>query len=319
MTTSVEDLLRSSFAQSLPLPETLEPHLREALRHVLSLPGSLSRPRLLLQVAAAYGVAQNRAVELATAIEYFHTASLLIDDLPCMDDATERRSMPCLHVQFGEATTVLASLALVNRGYALAWRATAGAPVLIQAEVLRFLEGRLGVEGLLHGQSLDLRYRLDSIDAAANQTRQIAQQKTGSLIRLALVLPALLGGAAAEELRLLERLSALWGLSYQFIDDVKDVLHELPGAGLRAAFGKTPGRDLFLGRPNAVHASGLEPTLDRLERMLRIADRPMQRLLRLRPELSFLNGLKATLRGEAATLRAASQQVAQPLLLAEPA
>jgi geranylgeranyl diphosphate synthase type II len=301
----MHDDLRIRFASSLPLPPQLEPHLREALLHVLDTPGSLARPRLLLQMARVFGIPSERAENLAVAVEYFHTASLLIDDLPCMDDASERRSMPCLHVRFGEATTILAALALVNRAYMLAWRSAADMPAANQLQALAYLEARLGVEGLLHGQSLDLRYNLKQLSRAeaVRTAQRIAMGKTVSLIRLALVLPAILGGAPEPELRELERLAAFWGLSYQMIDDLKDVFHEIPGGPLRVAFGKT------LGRPNAVLASGFASAMERLARMLRLSERPLDRMLRRRPELEFLTAVRSTLRSETATLRTMAQSL----------
>jgi len=70
-------------------------------------------------VATTYGLEEAPARDLAVALEYFHTASLIFDDLPCMDDATERRGVSCVHFEFGEAEAILAALALINRAYAL--------------------------------------------------------------------------------------------------------------------------------------------------------------------------------------------------------
>ncbi len=94
----------------------------------------------------------------AVALEYFHTASLLFDDLPCMDNALERRGAPCVHLAFGEEGAILTALALINRAYALTWRAVAGCPQVRQVRALAYIEHCLGVEGLLNGQSLDLHY-----------------------------------------------------------------------------------------------------------------------------------------------------------------
>src|ERR1035438_3279487 len=120
--------LTEAFKTFLPLPATLDAPLEEALRHVLDSPGSLVRPRVVFQVAKAYGLHETPAKELAIALEYFHTASLVFDDLPCMDNAMERRGVPCVHFAFGEAGAILTALALINRAYALTWRAIAGAP-----------------------------------------------------------------------------------------------------------------------------------------------------------------------------------------------
>src|ERR1035437_7354689 len=108
-----------AFSASLLLPDTLDPHFEEALRHVLDNPGSLVRPRLVYEDAMAYGLDPAHAQDLAIALEYFHTASLLFDDLPCMDNAQERRGAPCAHIVFGEAGAILSALALINRAYGL--------------------------------------------------------------------------------------------------------------------------------------------------------------------------------------------------------
>ena len=125
-----------AFSAGLPLPAALDPHLEEALRHVLDNPGSLIRPRMIYQMATAYGLQHDSAKDLAIALEYFHTASLLFDDLPCMDNATERRGVPCVHLAYGEAGAILAALALINRAYAMSWRAVSGASPQIQSRAL---------------------------------------------------------------------------------------------------------------------------------------------------------------------------------------
>jgi hypothetical protein len=132
--------LAEAFSSSLPLPSVLDPNFEDALRHVLDNPGSLVRPRLVFQMASAYGLGRVPAQELAVALEYFHTASLLFDDLPCMDNALERRSAPCTHLVFGEEGAILTALALINRAYALTWRAVASCPKARQPRALAFIE-----------------------------------------------------------------------------------------------------------------------------------------------------------------------------------
>ena len=78
------------FGAGLALPAALEAHLAGALRHILEHPGSLVRPRVVLQGAEAYGLGAGHGQDLAMALEYFHTASLVFDDLPCMDNAAQR-------------------------------------------------------------------------------------------------------------------------------------------------------------------------------------------------------------------------------------
>jgi len=282
--------LQESFRASLPLPSLLEPGFESALRHVLSIPGSMVRPRMVLRVGSAYSLEEDSAHSLAIALEYFHTASLIFDDLPCMDNATERRGAPCVHVKFGESTAILSALALINRAYALMWRAIAACPKNGQCHVMNYVEKRLGVEGLLNGQSLDLHY--STLPHTRETTERIARGKTVSLIRLTLVVPAMLGGAPAREIQLLERIAVCWGLGYQIIDDLKDVLQSAQETG------KTAARDDLLDRPNIASAIGICAAVERLERFMRIGDLTLQQLLTYRPELSFLSKLRSDLEGE---------------------
>jgi geranylgeranyl diphosphate synthase type II len=283
-----------TFARSLLLPAKLEPHLEEALRHVLSHPGTLVRPRIVFEMALGYGLEAAHAQDLAVALEYFHTASLIFDDLPCMDNALERRGAPCVHVAFGEATAMLAALALVNRAYALTWRSVAGAPQERQSRVLAYIESRLGVDGLLNGQSMDLHYA--ALPHNRRTTQRIAHDKTVSLIRLPLLLPAMLGGASANELQLLERLALSWGLSYQIVDDLKDVLQS------PAETGKTVARDSSLDRPNMALAIGVPAAVERLTRLMHLGDKTLERLIPQRPSIAFLQQLRDDLKSESVRL-----------------
>ncbi len=283
-------LFERDFRSFLPLPENLDRHFEEALRHVLDNPGSLVRPRIVYQVATAYGVATEHAKDLAIALEYFHTASLLFDDLPCMDNATQRRGAPCVHLQSGESGAILAALALINRAYALSWRAVSRCSQTAQAEALAYLEHRLGVDGLLNGQSLDLHFA--TLPHDEETTERIAHGKTVSLIRLALVLPAILGGASILEVHLLERIATYWGLSYQIVDDLKD-MHQSDQES-----GKTGARDVLLDRPNIASVIGTVGAVERLARLIHLGDRTLERLLVMRPALFFLRKLRSDLQEE---------------------
>jgi geranylgeranyl pyrophosphate synthase len=296
--------LRSEFASRLPLPEDLAPQLGEALRHILAAPGSLVRPRIVMQMAMAYGTGAEGAKELAIALEYFHTASLVFDDLPCMDNAAQRRGLPCAHVAFGEAGAILAALALINRAYALTWKAVARCAPSVQTGALGYIEKLLGAEGLLGGQSRDLNYARLPHDGETN--RRIACGKTVSLIRLSLVLPAMLGDAPRRELQLLERLAMYWGLSYQIADDLKDVIQT------EVETGKTVARDELLDRPNTAIALGVLPALARLNRLIALGDRTMSQLLSFRPATAFLGSLRAGLQEDVDRIGRGVRDAASP-------
>jgi geranylgeranyl diphosphate synthase, type II len=294
MTEQDRKRLKDVFTTYLPLPVNLEPHLREALGQVLRNPGSLFRPEIVLEISLGYGLSETDATDLAIGLEYFHTASLLFDDLPSMDDAVERRGIPCVHLEFGDAGAILAALALINRAYVLIWRAVSSALPERRSTALAYVERYLGVGGLLNGQSMDLHYA--TLPHNRQMTEQIAMGKTVSLIRLTLVLPAILGGSSVSEVQILERLALFWGLSYQIVDDLKDVLQSSADAG------KTVSRDLSLDRPNVALVIGIGGAVERLTRLIGLGDRMLRRLVAVRPGVSFLEILRAELGEEALQL-----------------
>jgi geranylgeranyl diphosphate synthase type II len=272
-------LVAAGFRSLLPTGGELEPHLLATLEETLGHPGSLFRAQLVFASARRHGLPAAVACELAVAIEYFHTASLLFDDLPAMDDARERRGFPCAHLRHGEAAAMLGALALINQGYALLWRVLATLPPASSARAAVLVNQCLGLHGILDGQARDLHFQSSARGEA--EVLAVARGKTVTLIRLTLLLPALAGGASEAELGLLERLAEAWGHAYQVADDFKDLLLDGSEAG------KSVRRDGQLGRPNLPAAIGRGPALRRLERWL-LDGRRTVALLGGRPELSRL-------------------------------
>jgi geranylgeranyl pyrophosphate synthase len=146
------------------------------------------------------------------------------------------------------------------------------------------------VGGLLNGQSLDLHF--DTLPHNAQSTVLVARGKTVSLIELTLCLPAILGGASRRELQLLERISNCWGMSYQIVDDLKDLLQSSSESG------KTAARDASLNRPNLALAGGVPYAIERLVRLLRAGDRNVETLLSKRSSLAFLREFRAGMDGD---------------------
>lgn len=250
-----------------------EPRLRGVLLDTLASPGALTRLHLGLLAGKLLGLPGATARPLATALEYFHTASLLLDDLPAMDDARERRGRPCAHRAHGEAAAILGALAFINRAYALLWRALGDAPAQRRQSAARHVEHCLGVSGVLDGQSLDLHF--GESDRSPQTAARAALGKTVSLLRLTLVTPALLAGADPAESRLLDRLAVYWGLAYQIADDFSDL-------AVAPETGKTPARDAARGRPNFVLVAGAVVATERLHRLLRLLQSTAEALVALR-------------------------------------
>lgn len=257
------EMLTAGFGQGMgPIGE---PRLAAALGDLLARPGSLVRAVVAYLLGIEMGLAEESARALGCGLEYLHTASLVFDDLPAMDDARTRRGAPCLHIVHGEAMAMLAALSLVNRGYFLLWQGMRGANLARRDEAGELVDECLGINGLTGGQAYDLagwRGQQDAADVAA-----VAARKTGALLRLTVGLPALCGRATHREIQLLDRLALLRGLAYQATDDLKDVL------GNENDTGKSAGRDGELGRPNLVAAEGFDAAFKRLTRLQETGDR----------------------------------------------
>lgn len=263
-------VMSGTFRSGMGSMNHVEPRLAAALSDVLARPGSMIRATVAYEMGTEMGMAEHRARAIGCGIEYLHTASLVFDDLPAMDDARMRRNMPCLHIAHGEGVAMLAALALINRGYALIWQGIGEASGKRRSRASELLESCLGLTGLVGGQAYDLRGWRNGCQAA--EVIEVAAKKTATLLRLPVVLPALLGGAGDREIHLLDRLAFLRGLAYQAADDLKDVLSHPD------EIGKTAGRDSVMGRPNLALAEGVTGATRRFQRLQALGDRLQARL-----------------------------------------
>jgi geranylgeranyl diphosphate synthase type II len=258
-------LLAGSFSHGMGRLDRIEPRLAAALQDVLARPGSMVRAVIAYLVGIEMGVAEESARAMACGIEYLHTASLIFDDLPAMDDARLRRGAACVHVVHGESVAMLAALAMINRAYSMIWQGIHRADPKRRAAAGEWVDGRLGIGGVIGGQAYDLSGWRGEQSAA--DVSEVAARKTGDLLRLSLVLPAIVGRGTPREIQILDRLALLRGLAYQAADDLKDVIS--PDEN----FGKTGGRDEALGRPNLVVAEGLPAAVRRFRRLSDVGDR----------------------------------------------
>ena len=252
--------LRRDYRRLLPVPASTEEHLRGVLEDVLDHPGSLIRAQVAYGLLRRHPTVSATARPIAIALEYFHSASLILDDLPSMDNATERRGRPCPHRVHGEAAAILGALALVNQAYALLWRAFGEPGVSRADEAAALVSDCLSLGGVLDGQARDLHFRGGAGDAGA--ILDVAEGKTVALIELTFVLPALVGGAGPAVMAHLRTLARAWGLAYQVIDDFRDVLMRTGETG------KTSAVDRSRGRPNLALGVGPRAALEYLTVLL---------------------------------------------------
>jgi geranylgeranyl diphosphate synthase type II len=192
--------------------------LKEALRHSLLAPAKRARAILTLVTARELGGTEDSALDFACSIEMVHAASLILDDLPSMDDAELRRGLPANHRIFGEATAILAAIALLNRAYGVIANSD-GLSSEKRVEAVKVLDWSVGTEGLVRGQQDDLGKGREHMSSA--ELEKMYARKTGALFAAA----AECGAIAAGQPSLRERMRQFGldlGVGFQVLDDVLD-------------------------------------------------------------------------------------------------
>lgn len=180
------------------------------------------RPILTLLVADVLRGDTEAALPAGCAVEMVHTASLILDDLPCMDNARLRRGLPACHVRHGEASAILAAFALQTRAFEILAEGWPGAPdEAARQSLARELAAAVGTDGLIAGQSVDLDMVGRPLDFATLEF--IHSRKTGALFTAAAVVGATTAHAVPADLQAIRAYAKNVGLAFQIIDDIIDV------------------------------------------------------------------------------------------------
>ncbi|MDQ5870908.1 MAG: polyprenyl synthetase family protein [Acidobacteriota bacterium] len=192
--------------------------------------------RPLVALAAGQMVRAKPAAPLAVAVavEFVHAASLVLDDLPSMDDAVRRRGEPALHLVYGVATAELAAVTLLSRAFEIVARES-GIPPGVRVRILGELAVAVGAAGCCGGQAADL--AADPASVAIDDLESIHARKTGALFVAAVRGGALAGGASEAALEALTLYARNLGLAFQITDDLLDL------EGDPARLGKDTRRD----------------------------------------------------------------------------
>jgi geranylgeranyl diphosphate synthase, type II len=245
------------------LPELLPPAtarpepVHQAMHYALTGAGKRVRPVLTLAVADLFGCRSEPVLDLACAVEMVHACSLVLDDLPAMDDAALRRGRPTVHRVFGESVALLAALALLNRAYALVAEAATRLALrrYTTEDVVHHLAAAIGSDGLIGGQALDLLAKPEEMNL--DVLEYIHSHKTGALFMAAGELGAMAAEARRRDLEVIARFAKNLGLAFQISDDLLDVLGTPEETGKDV--GKDAGKVTFvklLGIPGAQALAG---------------------------------------------------------------
>ena len=217
--------IEKSLREFLPLaPTAISTEFNDAVEYALFSGGKRLRPVLTLLGAELVGGKTESVLPAAIAGEFIHTSSLIFDDLPCMDNASERSGKTSLHEQFGEGLAVLVAIGFLNAAYGLVFvnhRETPERAMAAHSEIVECV----GASGMVGGQSVDLAL---AKSAGAEQIpnaeyESIRNLKTSALMRLSIRVGAILAGANYLELAHLSRFAELLGDAYQLSDDLIDL------------------------------------------------------------------------------------------------
>ena len=192
--------------------------VQRSMAYTVLAPSKRVRPVLVLLCAELCGGRAAHALPIAAAVELVHAASLILDDLPSMDDAALRRGRPANHKQFGEAIAILAAFALLNLSFGTIASACE-AP--LSARISKLFSDAVGRDGLVGGQAADLLATDQAIDF--EMLERIHRGKTGALFVAAASAGALTAGASSDAIGSLAAYAKNLGLAFQIIDDLLDV------------------------------------------------------------------------------------------------
>ncbi len=261
-----------------PAPE----RLIAAMRHGSIEGGKRLRPLLVRQAAAVFGMPASASAQAGLAVEMVHCYSLIHDDLPAMDDDDLRRGRPTVHKAYDDATAILAGDALLTHAFGLlADPACHPQPEVRVALVLELAQGS-GAGGMVGGQMRDIEGESGGLTGTEISTMQA--MKTGALIRAAVRIGALLGGADLRALSALTAYAEAAGRAFQLADDILDV------TATAEQMGKATGKDAAMGKQTLVAELGVDGARERLNQTVNEA------LSALRTFGPKADGLRATAR-----------------------
>lgn len=189
--------------------------LHKSLFYSLKGKASRFRPQLCFETTKVLGEKPKKILPWAIAIEMIHTASLIHDDMSCMDHAQTRRGKACNHIIFGEDVALLAGSCLFIESFSLLKHSVFEKK---RKELLDLLVKTAGFQGLMSGQVLDLKSKKPS----HKEILKMMSLKTGSLISACVLGPSLLWAKQTKQKKNLELFAKNLGLAYQLADDFKD-------------------------------------------------------------------------------------------------
>ena len=217
-----KDLLNSFeyyLNSNLPQSKSFHPIFEDALQNMLNAGGKRFRPMLLLNVVKSSNpLLLSHAMNVALAVEFLHTYSLIHDDLPAMDNADLRRGNQTLHKKYDEVTAILVGDALNTHSFYLIANAPLDAKVKI--ELIKCLSSNGGIDGMIIGQAIDCYFENTTLELTKLEFLHI--HKTAKLIATSLKMGAIISNLDEQIQEDLYNFGIDIGLLFQIQDDIID-------------------------------------------------------------------------------------------------
>jgi len=236
--------------------------LEEAMNYSLDAKGKRLRPLLLLAVLHSFHQPIKNGHEAAAALEMVHTYSLIHDDLPAMDNDDLRRGKPTNHIQFNEATAILAGDALLTLAFEILTKGDL--PSEVKLALIQKLAITSGYEGMVGGQQADIDGEKKQL--TLEEIERIHFRKTGALIEMATVSGGIIANKSEHILKKLAELASEIGIAYQIRDDILDVV------GSEEELGKGVATDATLEKSTYPSLLGIDDSFIQLEQRLTKAE-----------------------------------------------
>ncbi|WP_296180514.1 polyprenyl synthetase family protein [Pseudomonas sp. UBA1879] len=209
-----------------------------AMRESTLAPGKRMRPILLLLIADGLGHQGSAALDLGCAVELIHAASLVLDDMPCMDNASLRRGRPTVHLKFGEDVAILTAVALLSRAFGIIAGINDVSPA-VRTQLVELAANAVGMQGLVRGQFQDLR---DGQQArSAEDIAMTNNLKTGVLFGAIVDMAWLISDGDESARATLQSFAMELGQAFQMYDDLCD-----SSADTGKDMGKDAGKSTFV-------------------------------------------------------------------------
>ncbi len=253
----VADRIEETLTALLPRGNGPEARVFEAMAYSALDGGKRLRPFLAVETARLFDVPDSRSLRAGAAIEFVHCYSLVHDDLPAMDDDDLRRGRPSNHIEFDEATAILAGDALQTLAFEVLADPATHPDGNVRADLVAALASAAGAQGMVGGQMFDIAAETAGAAFTLEQITRLQRMKTGRLFDVSCQAGAILGGASEAERAALAAYTDALGLAFQIADDILDE------TGDAAEIGKQVGKDAAAGKATFISVLGLDVARDR--------------------------------------------------------